>query len=89
MILEFFEGVMMRKPVFLPGTTPIYSEASYQILGYALENFTGQPFDELLGDRILKPLNMSQTSLSAPAIGVDPSNNPGSDWDAELGGFSS
>jgi CubicO group peptidase (beta-lactamase class C family) len=50
-----------------PFWTPIYSNAAFQILAYALENMTGQAFPSLLTSQILKPLDMTSTFASTPA----------------------
>ncbi|GAB1318372.1 Penicillin-binding protein 4 [Madurella fahalii] len=63
--------------------TPAYSNMAFQLLGYAAENITGKPFAHLVEERLLKPLNLSRTFLSAPlndsnAVVVD-------GWTLELG----
>ena len=47
--------------VYAPGTNWNYSHTNYVILGLALEEITGTPLDELIRDRILDPLGMTQT----------------------------
>ena len=74
--------------MYLPGTTPSYSNAGFQILAYALEGITCKKFEDVLSDSILKPLNMNQTSLStAPAsnLGVIPGNSTASGWGTSYG----
>jgi CubicO group peptidase (beta-lactamase class C family) len=63
---EIFAGFTHRPPVYLPGTTPSFSNAGFQILAYALESMAGKSFEAMLNDTILQPLIMSQTSLSTP-----------------------
>ena len=54
---------------FEPGTNWAYSHTDYVILGQALERATGQPMAEMLKERILDPLDLTNTvSSSTPAI---------------------
>ncbi|EED15033.1 alkaline D-peptidase, putative [Talaromyces stipitatus ATCC 10500] len=63
--------------VVMPGTTPVYSNDAFQILGYVVENITGESFENVLSSRILAPLGMNQTTLytpKSPTLGVIPVN---------------
>jgi CubicO group peptidase (beta-lactamase class C family) len=87
---EFFEGRAHRAPVFLPGTTPSYSNAGFQIVAYALEGITGKNFEDILTNSILNPLNTNQTSLStAPStsLGITPGNSTASGWGTAYGEY--
>ena len=87
-VTEFFTDFIHRAPVFLPATTPIFSNAAFQILGYVLEAITNKPFRSMLENSILHPLNMTGTSLLAPsesADGVIPISESASGWAALLG----
>jgi D-alanyl-D-alanine carboxypeptidase len=57
----------------LQGPTPPgsyeYSDANYALLGIIAESVTGQPIDELVRRRILRPLHLRHTSF--PASGLD------------------
>lgn len=53
---------------FEPGAKYSYSNTGYILLGRVVEKVTGKPFGEILAERILKPLGMSQT-LYEPAAG--------------------
>lgn len=85
-MVEFFSGITQRRPVFLPYTTPIYSNAAYRILGYVLENITGTSFHEAYNDTIFQPLGMANTQTllpDTPGVGVI---TPGlSGWDFDMG----
>jgi CubicO group peptidase (beta-lactamase class C family) len=75
-----------RAPVYLPGTTPSFSNSGFQIPAYALESITGKSFEAMLNDSILHPLDMSQTTLFTPPnskFGVIPGNQSG--WDTTYG----
>lgn len=85
---EFFAGFTQQPPVVEAGTSPAYSNSAFQILGYVVENITGQPFESTLQTRILTPLGMNQTSLSTPAnssSGVIPGNLTASGWTTDYG----
>ncbi|KAF2170655.1 hypothetical protein M409DRAFT_64310 [Zasmidium cellare ATCC 36951] len=75
----FLKKLASKPPVYLPDTTPIYSRAAFQLLAFALEAKCGQPFAQILQDRILAKLNLSSTSLlkntSAPPFGHGLSNS--------------
>jgi CubicO group peptidase (beta-lactamase class C family) len=65
-----------RNAVYAPGSTPIFSNAGFIILGYALERITGQPYAALLDRAITHPLNLTRTAhpdasaLQAPFTGL-------------------
>lgn len=87
-IEEFFANFIQRAPVVLPGTTPIFSNAAFQILGYALEHITGKSFPSMLEDGILDPLGMTSSSLLAPedyTDGVIPVDESTSGWAETIG----
>ena len=85
---EFFASFTRRAPVFLPGTTPVYSNAAFQILSYALENITNRTFESILDEGILQAVNMTSSSLATPSDssnGVIPTSEKASGWDASFG----
>lgn len=55
---------------FEPGTKFIYNNSGYFILGAIIEQVTGKSYAEILEERILKPVGMSDTGydLHAPLI---------------------
>ncbi|KAI9717156.1 MAG: hypothetical protein M1812_004904 [Candelaria pacifica] len=63
----FFDGFLNRHPVVAPFSTPIYSNIAYQLLAYALESISKRPFKDLFQDKLVKPLNLTQTSLTKPS----------------------
>ncbi|KAJ4294194.1 hypothetical protein N0V90_007884 [Kalmusia sp. IMI 367209] len=80
---EFLAYFGKHSSVFAPGTTPIFSNAGYIILAFALESITGRSYNELLKSSILEPLNMSSTSyLQPPDINntVIPANLTSAQW---------
>lgn len=63
---EFFSYIVRQPPVALPGTTPIYSDDAFRILGYIVERITGKSFESVLNQRILEPLELRRTSPASP-----------------------
>lgn len=88
-MLDFLQGLNQRHPVYAPFTTPVYSNAAIQILGYVLENVTGYPYGVAVQKTIFDPLGLRHSSVSKPpdaSVGVIPVGE--SDWDFDLGGGS-
>jgi CubicO group peptidase (beta-lactamase class C family) len=58
-------------------------------LAYALETITGKPFATSLDDGIIKPLEMTHTSLEEPSTGTEcgviPFNETFSSWNVSIG----
>jgi hypothetical protein len=69
----FFSDIALEHPVAAPFSTPIYSNAAFQILSYVLESITSTPFSTSLTNHLLKPLNLNATTYSRP-----PQNSPSS-----------
>lgn len=82
------QGLARRHPVFAPFTTPIYSNAAFQLLGYALENITGHDYAPTLQTSLFDRLNMTRSSYDQP---IDTTNKiiPGdattSGWNYNVG----
>ncbi|KAK4889625.1 hypothetical protein LTR27_011609 [Elasticomyces elasticus] len=53
-------------PVFLPATTPAYSNFGFLLLGLIISRITGKPYDVLYSDTIFAPLNMTSSFANAP-----------------------
>ncbi len=48
---------------FTPGERFEYSNSGYTLLGYIIETITDKPYEEVLQDKILNPLNMKNTGF--------------------------
>lgn len=84
---EFFNDFTNQHPVTSPFNTPAYSNAAYQILGYALENITGQSMEALFNKSLVEPLTLSGTSYRIPSsldTAIVPYNTTISWWDGDL-----
>jgi CubicO group peptidase (beta-lactamase class C family) len=84
---EFFDGILDTQPIAATSSTPLYSNAGYQILGYALEAIAQKPFHEILMERIIEPLGLSHSSHSMPdpSLAVVPSDQTSSQFDLDIG----
>lgn len=66
--LHELNGFMLGKPAqFAPGTSHVYTNANTNLLGAVIEQATGQPFDEVLSERILAPLGLDDTQYMVDA----------------------
>lgn len=48
---------------FTPGEKFAYSNSGYMVLGYIIETVTGQPYDVVLQEKILTPIEMENTGV--------------------------
>ncbi len=91
---ELIDIARTHDAYFEPGTEFHYSNTNYILLEMIVERITGRPFGELLQERILAPLSLSETVLPttssmpepfAHGYGGDPSipRSPRKDEDAE------
>ncbi|KAJ5112335.1 hypothetical protein N7532_000380 [Penicillium argentinense] len=85
----FFAGLLERHPIVPVSSTPIYSNAAFQILGYALEALTNDTFENVFQNKLLQPLNLKHTFYTTPnsSLGVIPNaNGQGANfWNMDLG----
>ncbi|MGW2049649.1 serine hydrolase domain-containing protein [Streptomyces sp. NPDC001858] len=62
-------GISLSHPLWYePGTNWSYSHANFVLLGQALEKITGTPLEQLLEERILKPLDLRNTRNNDTAV---------------------
>ncbi|MEV7936040.1 serine hydrolase domain-containing protein [Kitasatospora sp. NPDC088264] len=50
-------------PYFAPGTQWGYSNTNFDVLGLIIEQVTGHPYGQEVGQRILRPLGMTKTTV--------------------------
>ncbi|KAL2012232.1 hypothetical protein VTN00DRAFT_4950 [Thermoascus crustaceus] len=83
----FFKGLLKSHPVVPTSSTPIYSNAAFQVLAYALEGITNQTYRSLLSKTIIEPLNLSRSSYSKPPdeYGIIPGDATTSWWNVSFG----
>ena len=56
-------GLKLTRAKFPPGKGSLYSSLNTIVLGRILEKITGESFDALLSERLLKPLGLRRTKL--------------------------
>lgn len=86
-IQGFFHGIVNSHPVVPTSSTPIYSNAAFQILGYALETMTDRKFDTILENNLIKPLGLTRTFSKTPdpKLGVIPDYMGEYFWNFQFG----
>ncbi|KAK5675107.1 hypothetical protein LTS10_012181 [Elasticomyces elasticus] len=62
----YLRGYASEAPLFAPYTTPVYSNGAFALLGLALENITGRPFEDMLQTDLFDKLGMVHSSYSLP-----------------------
>ncbi|KAI4199037.1 MAG: hypothetical protein LQ350_004859 [Teloschistes chrysophthalmus] len=63
---EYAKGAQSRPPVFLPWTSPVYTDFGFMLLGLAIANITQKTIHEVYQESILHPLNMTLTASLPP-----------------------
>ncbi|KAI1134798.1 beta-lactamase/transpeptidase-like protein [Hypoxylon sp. FL0543] len=84
---QFFNGIENFYPSLAPFQTPAYSNVAFQLLGYALETITGETFQTLVEDTVIKPLGLNRTFLHAPedSLGIIPGDHDETGWAFDIG----
>jgi len=59
-------GVTSNAPEAAPGTKYIYSNAGVSIAGYMAEKVTGKSWEDLMREKIFRPLGMTTAGFGAP-----------------------
>jgi CubicO group peptidase (beta-lactamase class C family) len=60
------QGVASKPPEATPGTKFIYSNAGYSMAGHMAEKVTGKSWEDLMRERIFRPLGMTTAGFGAP-----------------------
>jgi CubicO group peptidase (beta-lactamase class C family) len=63
---EFIAAVLKKPPQAPPGKKMIYSNQGYAIVGAMLEKIAGKPWEELITERLFKPLHMDTAGFGPP-----------------------
>ncbi|KAK5659943.1 hypothetical protein OQA88_13408 [Cercophora sp. LCS_1] len=90
---DIIEDCKRRPPVYLPYTTPVYSNVAYALLGVVVEAATNQTFKEAAKSSIFDVVGMNSTSFDGYPEGflergyIPMANEP--TWNNTLGVFES
>lgn len=69
---EFLKRVTLKPPQFEPGSTMMYSNGGYGLAAAMAERATGQSWEQLLIDRVFRPLGMASAAFGWPASEESP-----------------
>ncbi|KAK3672594.1 hypothetical protein LTR78_007645 [Recurvomyces mirabilis] len=86
---QYADGLAAAHPIYAPYTTPIYSNAGFELLGFALANITGRSFPDMLQEDLFNKLHMADSSYFVPknlTNAVMPGGPVNSFFVADLGG---
>jgi len=64
--LVFIPAVLKKAPKAIPGSKMIYSNQGYAIVGAMIEKVIGRPYEELLTEKVFKPLHMDSAGFGPP-----------------------
>ena len=82
---DFLKRLNQLRPLFAPNQKSTYSNVNFELLGLAIANVTGIPFEDYVKKAIFEPLGMSSSTFDTPpdARAVLPLGN--FYWDVDLG----
>ncbi|KAI4192993.1 MAG: hypothetical protein LQ350_008509 [Teloschistes chrysophthalmus] len=63
---EYALGAQARPPVFLPWTSPEYTDFGFMLLGLAIANITNKSIHDIYRESIFNPLNMTLSASLPP-----------------------
>jgi CubicO group peptidase (beta-lactamase class C family) len=75
------QEVTKLAPEAAPGSQYIYSNAGFSIAGHMLERATGQPWEELITDKLFRPLGLASAGFGPPASSRMVDEPWGHNWD--------
>ncbi|KAH7093426.1 beta-lactamase/transpeptidase-like protein [Paraphoma chrysanthemicola] len=67
----FLQHIATRRQVYLPNTTPAYSNTEYAALGLILESASGKSYAEALKSLLADPLSLKATTVTTPSDSTD------------------
>jgi serine-type D-Ala-D-Ala carboxypeptidase/endopeptidase len=68
---DLYAGLPATRPRREPGARPRYSNLGYGLLGHALALRAGRSYEQLVQERICRPLGLADTCVSVPATARD------------------
>ena len=82
---DLFKDVDNRQPLFAPNAQSTYSNLAFELLGLALQNVTGIPYEEQIKSSVLTPIGMKHSGFTAPPDDMAAIPNGDNYWDVEEG----
>jgi CubicO group peptidase (beta-lactamase class C family) len=64
--IEIAKGVLADAPIHTPGTKFLYSNAGFALAGAMLEAKADKPWEDLMAERLFKPLDITSAGFGAP-----------------------
>jgi CubicO group peptidase (beta-lactamase class C family) len=74
---DFVSGLLRTAPESKPGERYNYSNQGYSIAGVMIEKVTGRPWEDLIRERLFKPLGMKSAGFGAPSMRGQPLGHEG------------
>ena len=65
--MKLVKGILEEPPAYKPGSKEVYSNAGFSIAGAMLEELLNQSYEDLLVEKLFKPLGMESAGFRAPA----------------------
>lgn len=59
-------GVTKREPEYTPGSKFVYSNTNFALAGHMLETLAKKPWEELMQERLFRPLGITTAGFGAP-----------------------
>jgi CubicO group peptidase (beta-lactamase class C family) len=63
---QFIKHLLLEEPVVRPGTERRYSNASYALVAYVAERWTGKSWETLMETEVFQPLGMTTAGFGRP-----------------------
>ncbi|KAL3470288.1 beta-lactamase/transpeptidase-like protein [Aspergillus californicus] len=86
---DYTEGAAYLPPIFLPWTSPAYSNNGLSLLGLAIANLTGKSMGEIYQESIFDPLDMQSSYPELPPDSEESrcviAGNPAQGWSINNG----
>jgi CubicO group peptidase (beta-lactamase class C family) len=67
--LQFVRAVLNEPPAAAPGTTPVYSNASYAVAATIIDRLAGRPWEAEITEGLFRPLGMTAAVIGQPHFG--------------------
>lgn len=68
---RYFDSLNQEPQLFAAGTAGLYSNFGFDVLALALGRAAGKPYEQVLAERVLEPMGLSDTTLVVPEVEND------------------